>query len=253
MLRAAFAESLKLKRTLALRLAVGTPLAVVLLNFFIYSQGGGGDAPGGNPLIGFAQINFTMWTILVLPLYAALAAALVAAIDHQHDGWKQMLSLPISPASVFAAKWIATTGIVLLSATVFALAITITAELLRLIHPAFRSTSLPIALVTLRSLQTFGAACLLVSIHCWVSLRWRNFVAGLGLGIVGVLILLGGVARSGRGTFMIYAYPWALPPTAMARMWEVHHDRWWVTAGGIVAGAVVAALGCWSLSRREVL
>ncbi len=49
------AEALKLKRTLALRLAIG----------------------GANPLTGFAQLSLTIWTIVMFPLYAALAAALL--------------------------------------------------------------------------------------------------------------------------------------------------------------------------------
>ncbi len=249
--KAVSAEFLKLKRTLAVRLAVAAPLAVVLLNFFIYSQGRGADTPGANPLIGFAQINFTMWTILVLPLYVALAAALVAGVDHQSNGWKQMLALPVSRQSVFASKWMAAAALVLLSAVVFAFGISIAALVLRAIRPTFRSASIPAGLVTLRSLQTFGAACLIVSIHTWVSLRYRTFIAGLGLGIGGVFILLGGVARSGLGTFIVYVYPWALPPTAMARMWETHADRWFVTAWGIVAGTLIAILGSWRLSRRD--
>ena len=36
--KAMSSEALKLKRTLALRLAIGAPLAVVVLNFVMYSQ-----------------------------------------------------------------------------------------------------------------------------------------------------------------------------------------------------------------------
>jgi hypothetical protein len=67
------------------------------------------------------------------------------------------------------------------------------------------------------------------------------------------LVLLGGVARSGLGTVVIYTYPWALPATVMARMWETHADRWPVAAGGIAAGALIAAAGCWTLSRRDFI
>jgi hypothetical protein len=248
--KAVSAECLKLKRTLAVRLAVAAPLAVVLLNSFLYAQGRGGSA-GDNPLIGFAQINFTMWTILVLPLYIALAATLIAAVDHQTDGWKQLFVLPISRTSVFAAKWIATGGVALVSAVVFAAAISVAAEVLRLSRPAFSDATVPVALVVLRSFQTFAAACLIVSIQTWISLRYRTFIAGLGLGIMAVLVLLGGVARAGLGTFIVYTYPWALPPTAMARMWETHVDRWFVAGGGFAAGSVIAAVGCWALSRRD--
>ena len=227
------------------------PLAVVLLNFFLYAQRRG--SPGENPLIGFAQINFTMWTILVLPLYVALAAALVAAVDHQTDGWKQMFALPVSRTSVFAAKWLASAGIILFSTIVLAAGIIAAAEFLRMTRAAYASAEVPVGLTTLRSLQTFAAACLIISLQTWISLRFRTFIAGLALGIAGVFVLLGGIARAGLGTFIVYVYPWALPPTAMARMWEVHADRWLVAFGGLGAGLVVAVLGCWNLLRRDTI
>jgi hypothetical protein len=110
----------------------------------------------------------------------------------------------------------------------------------------------PLALVTIRSLQVFCAAVLMLPIQMWVSLRWRSFIAGLAVGIVAVMILLGGVARAGRGTVIMYLYPWALPPTAMARMAEVHPDRLLVSTWGLVAGATVAAAGCWRLIRLDM-
>jgi hypothetical protein len=248
--RAISVELLKLKRTLALRLAIGAPLAVVVLNFVLYSQRRtAGD--GLSPLIGFAQINLTMWTIVVLPMYAALAAALVAAVEHQGDLWKHLFALPVSRRSIFAAKWIAAAGLVLVSSLVLAAAICLAAEILRMMKPEWRGASLPAALVMIRAFQTCCAAGLLLSMQLWVSLRWRGFIAGLALAVVALLILLGGVARSGLGTIAVYLYPWALPPTAMARMWEVHADRALVAAWGVIGGAIVAVIGSWHLARRD--
>src|SRR5216117_284642 len=108
------AEVLKLKRTLALRLAIYLPLIVVLLVFGIYVQRGekmGGD----NPLTGFAQQILTIWTIIMFPLYAALAAALLGAIEHHSENWKHLLALPVDRSSIFIAKWIAGSGLLLLS------------------------------------------------------------------------------------------------------------------------------------------
>ena len=245
------AELLKLRRTLALRLAIGAPFAVVLLNFTVYTQGRDQTTAGQNPLVGFAQISLTTSTILVLPLYAALAAALVAAVEHQGDHWKHLFALPVSRRWIFVAKWIAAAGLLLVSSLVLPAAVCVAAQLLRAMKPNWRSASTPVALVTIRSLQCFCAAGLLLSLQLWVSLRWRSFIAGPALGIVGVLILLGGVARAGLGTIFVYLYPWALPPDAMARMIEPHPDRVLVAAWGVIGGAAVAALACWDLSRRE--
>jgi hypothetical protein len=246
------AESLKLRRTLAWPLAILAPLAVVLLNFVIYTQGRDRTTAGDNPLIGFAQLNLTMWTILVLPLYAAVSAALVAAVDHQGDSWKHLLALPVSRRSIFIVKWIA--AVVLLTASSLAMSfeVFLAAAALRSMKPAWRLLPIPVGLIALRTLQSGAAAVLVLSLQMWVSLRWRSFVAGLALGIAGVLVLLAGVARAGLGTIAIYLYPWALPPTAMARMVEPHSDRTFVAAAGLIGGTIIALLGSWHLSRRDV-
>jgi hypothetical protein len=76
------AEGLKLKRTLALRLAIWCPTVIVLLVFGIYA-GRSEKHSDADLLTGFAQLTLTIWTIILFPLYAALVAALVAAVEHQ--------------------------------------------------------------------------------------------------------------------------------------------------------------------------
>jgi hypothetical protein len=249
--RAVSAEMLKLKRTLALWLAIGAPLAVVLLNVVVYSRTRELDAPGGSALIGFAQLSFTMWTIIVLPLYVALAAALVAATDHQGDHWAHLLALPVPRASIFMAKYVATACLLALSELAFVAGVVGSSLLLAALRPALNGQPVPVGLVVARGLESALAAGLIVAIQTSVSLRWRSVVVGLGLGIVAVLGLLGGVARVGLGTIAIYVYPWALAPTAMGRMWETHANRLPVAIGGAVAGVLVATAASWWLARRD--
>jgi len=249
--RAISAEMLKLKRTLALWLAIGAPLAVVLLNVVVYSRTHELDAPGGSALTGFAQLNFTMWTIIVLPLYVALAAALIAATDHEGDHWAHLLALPVPRASIFTAKYVATGSLLALSQLAFVAGVVGASVLLAALRPALHGQTVPVGVVVARGLESGLAAGLIVAIQTWVSLRWRSVVVGLGLGIVAVLGLLGGVARVGLGTIAIYVYPWALAPTAMGRMWETHANRLPVALGGAVAGVLVAAAGSWWLARRD--
>jgi hypothetical protein len=112
--RAISAESLKLRRTLALRLAVGAPMAVALLFFVVRTQQNDVLPQGQNPFLGFGQSTLTLWTLLVSPMYAALIAALVAAMEHQGDNWKHLFTLPLSHTSIFVGKWAAVIGLVLI-------------------------------------------------------------------------------------------------------------------------------------------
>jgi hypothetical protein len=246
------AELLKLRRTLALRLALAVPAAVVALNLLIaYQQP---DVPTkGNPFVGFAQGSLMMWTLLVLPLFIALVAALVAAIDHQGDNWKHLFALPVSRLSVFMAKWMATATLVLVGSMTVVLLVWPGLALLRVAKPGWREFATPWTLVLWRAIESASAAAFMLSIQLWVSLRWKSFVAGLAVVIVALMVMLGGIgsARS-RSTFAKF-YPWALPVTAIARMTEPSRDRSVVAAGGLLAGVFVAVAGCWALSRRELV
>ena len=139
--RAVSAELLKLKRTLALRLAVCAPLLIVLLQFGLYLARGRTMSHGMNPLTGFVQGILTFWTILLLPFYVALVAALLASIEHQGDNWKHILTLPIPQSTIYGAKWFAGICLVLLSSILLLIAIFAAASVLRFITPAWSAFS----------------------------------------------------------------------------------------------------------------
>jgi lantibiotic transport system permease protein len=249
LLRVLSAEVLKLRRTWALRLAIIAPLFIVVLVFGVYMQRAATVSAGVNPLTGFAQLVLTMWTILLFPWYVALAASLLAAIEHQDNNWAHMLALPIRRASLFHAKWIAAIGLVLVSALLLPGFVSVAAAVLRVVKPAWRESPLPIAMIFRGSLLSFLAAGLLCSIQMWVSLRWRSFVAGLGVAVVATMGMLVVVPRAGAESLIGATFPWSLPAVAMAPN-SPHRALaiTWGFAGGIACGAIA----CWHLSRRDV-
>ena len=248
---ATFAEFLKLRRTLALRVAIAAPLAVVGLQVFVSTQQPAIPNPGATPLLGLVQGGFFLWSLLVLPMYGALAAALVAAVDHQDDHWKHLFALPIGRPSIFAAKWIAVLALVLVSYLTLTAGLLTLTSVLRAMRPAWPDTPGLMHIAVIRMMQGFLAGWLFLSIQLWVSLRWRSFPVGLTVGIIAVLVMLGLVARGGGRSSLTRAYPWALPVTAIARIVESTPNRAIVAARGSLAGLVVAIAASWSLSRRE--
>lgn len=243
--RALQAERLKIKRTLAFRLALGCPVIIVLLVFGIYVQRGE-KAAGANVLTGFAQQILTIWTIILFPLYAALAAALLAALEHQNETWKHMLALPIKRYNIFLAKWIAGLGLLFLSSLVVAGGVIGTSAVLRLTKPSWGSPPLPSLMILRGTALSCCAACLLFSIQMWISLRWRSFLPGLLVAVIALVVMFVAIPR---GVAMFGSlFPWSLPALAMAP----HNPYWPIAAGlGSLGGAVVGRFACWSLSRRE--
>ena len=239
------AERLKLKRTLALRLAIWCPTVIVLLVFGIYA--GRSEKLGDADLLtGFAQLILTIWTIILFPLYAALVAALVAAVEHQNESWKHILALPVDRSTIFVAKWIAGIGLLWLSSLVLATGVVATAEALRLMKPAWSSSPLPSVMIFRGVLLSTCAAGFLFSIQMWISLRWRSFLPGLVVAVIALALMFVAIPR-GVALFGSL-FPWSLPAMAMSP----HNPYRPIAEGlGVFGGIVVGAVACWHLARRE--
>lgn len=70
--RALWAEILKLKRTLALWLAIVIPFGIVALQFaMVYQRGGHFTGEAADTWIQFGQQIFLFWALLALPLFIA--------------------------------------------------------------------------------------------------------------------------------------------------------------------------------------
>ena len=245
--RIASSELLKLRRTLALRLAVVAPLTIVLLQFGVYLARGEEMSPrGANPLIGYAQSILTLWTIVLFPFYAALVAALLAEIENRGGNWQRLLSLPVPRPSIYAAKWVSGALLLLVSSLCLTLMVGASAAVLRWTRPAWHSSSIPVVKMLVGSGLSWCAIALLFSIQMWVSLRWKSFMIGLGVSIVGIVI---NIIVLPRGVFFADSfYPWALPAIEIAPISPFRKvGLFWGLGGGIVVGI----LGCLSMARRE--
>jgi hypothetical protein len=239
------AEMLKLKRTLALRLAIFAPLMIVLIVLGIYLERGQ-QMGGPNPLTGFAQLILTIWTIILFPLYAALAAALLAALEHQSESWKHILALPVKHSTIFAAKWFAGVGLLAISSLTVATGVCCAAEILRLAKPAWSSAPFPAFMIFRGTTLSLCAAVLLFSIQMWISLRWRSFLPGVVVAVIALAVMFISVPRG--ATYFGSLFPWSLPAMAMA---PVNPYRPVAVGLGLIGGAVVGALACWRLAHRE--
>lgn len=243
--RTLWAEALKLKRTLAARLAVGAPLLIVLIVFGAFLARGSHERDG---LIGQGQLSLTLWTILLLPMYAALAAALLGNVEHQNETWKHLLALPIDRRALFWAKWVCGWGLVAASFATLVLAVSIVSGVLPVWRPDLRDAANPLSFMARRSAQSFLASGLMLSIQLWISLRWRTFLAGVSVAAGAVVMMIALVPRG--VTLIAYAFPWALPITAMAPR---SPHRALAVAIGFIGGIVAGTLACADLAHREFL
>ncbi|CAK6481258.1 ABC transporter permease [Peribacillus castrilensis] len=118
------ADQLKLKRSSFLIIILLVPLLILayeLVNLtyraeFVEKQA---EMFGAGSMWIFLLYDNSLLFGLGFPLAVTLAASVIANIEHQANGWKQTLSMPISRGKIYLSKFIWLTISLFLSTTIF--------------------------------------------------------------------------------------------------------------------------------------
>jgi lantibiotic transport system permease protein len=240
-LRALSAESLKYRRTSALFLAVGVPVAIELLYLLIFVL-----TPSVQKLPLAERWNFfvgtpvSTWVQLFLPLGMGIIAALVLGLEHQDNQWKHALVLGPSRIAVYLAKWLAVMALVLLGSIALAFSGFIVGGILT----SFQSIPwLEIAKgAGLSFLGSFG----IIAIQTWLSTRFRAFGISIGVALFGAIL---GTAASNSATYWKYI-PWAYPNRASS---FPSPDNQLAIGLSLALMLVVTILAAWDFRQRDIL
>jgi len=242
--RALWAESLKLKRTLALWMAFVAPLVIVLLQFMMLWHRG---APLAKVRDGWELLSggiYTLWAVLMLPLFITLETALLAGIEHSQKMWKHLFTLPVSRSVVYSAKLIVAAAMIAVSCFVLVIGTVTAGLLLRQLTPGALAQPVPWNDLLAKAAATFLASWLLIALHSWIALRWPSFALACGAGMAAT-VGTGLIAGSERWWKF---YPWSLPFHALTS----NHLQLSLTIGAF-GGLLIAILGCWDVARRDTL
>ena len=245
--RALSAETLKLKRTLAVWMVLIAPLTVVVLNFLmLWQRGASYLLEADSAWEGLTQNIAAFWSLLMLPLYVTLETALLGGVEHTPQLWKHLYALPLPRWSIYAAKWLISLVLVATSTLVLWLGTILCGLMLNVIEPTLTlSASIPLWDIG-RPLGASGLiGWLIISIHLFVGLRWSNFTISIGFGMVATTINIM-VMNSEKWAKV---YPWSLPPFALE---DTGGYLGTALAIGVLGGVVVGLAGMWHMSRREV-
>jgi len=241
------AESLKLRRTLALRMCLVTPAVVVvlcLLQFGLTKTPLGGADPRA-AWRAFAGASFALWAFLMMPLFVTLEAALLAGLEHGERQWKHLLALPVPRVVHYFAKWTALIALLVATALAFTALIAAGGWALMQVRSDAGLAGWPPWWWLLRCcLAMVVAALLMATIQLWVAIRWSSFTVAVAAGMTATVAgFMVGQSRYGHW------YPWTLPVQLFTRGRE-HVD--FAMAASVLGAAVVLALSLWDFARREV-
>lgn len=245
--RALSAESLKLRRTLALRMCLVTPAVVVALTVLQLALTDASIAKD-NPAAtwkAFSGAAFALWAFLMMPLFVTLEASLLAGIEHSDRQWKHLLALPVPRSAHYLAKWTALVGLLFGTALVFVGLIALGGWVLMQVRADSGLAGWPPWWLLLRLCTGMVVAALfMAAIQLWVAIRWSSFTiavaAGMSATVIGFIV---GQSRFG------HFYPWSMP--AQLFLWQGKNTAFALAVSALGAAAVLA-FSLWEFSRREL-
>lgn len=219
-------ECLKLHRSPALWVAVGTPVALsALLCLGLMARTELADSPYWDWGYYF-QMTRAMWGVFVFPALLATLAALSLGVEHRQDNWKSQLVQPVPVGFLYWAKFlvlvalVACSQIVLYGSTL-------------LLGRALQLTGWPPAIELVTALVVIPASLPVLALQFGFSLNWRSFVLPVGIGLFAHFISLVAASVPIAGFRPGYYSPWSFLLRALR-----------VSGAGVVAPVLELAIAC---------
>lgn len=249
LIRCLSAETLKLRRTLALALTILAPLVIALLVFAMYAQHSEYYLKSGgvNPWKQLCDMSLVYWNLLMLPLFITLETGLLTNLEHNRNNWKLIYPLPNPRWAVYAAKQMVAMALFALSLLFMVALIVLLGFVLQGFLPEFGFDA-PIPWAEIFSIAglSYLASWFLISFHLWVSTRSSSFVLAMAVGITATIL---GIFLFGEKVASYY--PWTLPGV-VALNGTQSASLWLPLTLGSMGGIAMAFLGGWDVTRRDI-
>jgi len=260
--RAVGVELLKLRRTLALWASWVIPVAVLAMTTAINLSRGYGtkfvlDEPNGWDSL-MLDLTLVLWCFVVLPLFVALEAALLAGIEHRENTWKHLFALPLPRSTIYVAKLLVGFGLVCVTSLVLAAGTALQGWIILTLRPDLGlSTPIPWALILWRSFSFVPPVLLMLAVETWVAVSWRSFTVPMTLGVsctaltIMLLRTIKNNVSTPYGPHLASYFPWSLPYVVIAPG-ATPNLRETAFLVGVLGGLLGSILGCWEIVRRDV-
>ncbi|MDU0369448.1 ABC transporter permease [Hymenobacter endophyticus] len=183
-------DTLKLKRTAALRLTLLSGAFPVLITFLIFFfKGDIIMKAGGSPWPRFISTSWQTAGTLLLPLFVVLLTSLVVHIETKATAWKHLYAQPVGRGAVFLSKLLLILALNAVALLLFAALVLGAGMLLSVLRPklGFALATIPLETVVWMLLRTYVATLGLLAVQYVVSLFWRSFVVPVGVGMGAVV------------------------------------------------------------------
>jgi hypothetical protein len=239
-------ETLKLKRTLSIYLCI--------------------IGAGFGPLMSFneqfsdpGQRKNQAWTehflsgrepvsVALLPLYTILVCTLLVQIEYRDKTWKQVFTSPQRMLDIFIAKFISLQGMIVLFLASYTAFLGITGFATEMIDPELYNGYFDLYKILSMNTQVWILVLGLSAIQFWLSLRFKNFIVPVAIG-VGGWFMAAMMLFEFKATIAKY-YPYAFTILSVMPGYKQHivAHQWY----SIATAVVFLSVGFMEFRRRKV-
>ncbi len=139
--------------------------------------------------------GWNAFSAFLLPMFVTLICSLIPQIEYKNNTWKQVFASPQSVGTIFFSKYLAIMLMVLFLFLMFNVFMILVAVIANAIHGGygFFNTSIDWSQLARMNFKVFIALLAVISIQYWLSLRFKNFIIPIGIGLaclVATMILI---------------------------------------------------------------
>ncbi|MBN2482033.1 MAG: ABC transporter permease [Bacteroidales bacterium] len=211
-------DYIKYRKSLVVWITVAYPLFASAMVSIIYF--GMKNIPD-NPVFDFSR-GILLVASFFLPFYLVLLVTQVNYVENRNQGWKLLYAQPVHKASYFISKILIILFSVMIAYLLLYLFSLVGLKIVHWRNDAFILDNLHITLspAFIKLLKVYASASLMLAIQYYLSLRLKNFILPLGIGIaatilpIAIFITLGiaGIIQSQAALSTILRYdPYTLP------------------------------------------
>ena len=255
------AEFLKTKRTPILWVSIIGALFITSFIFLLhYVEVEKLNEVGKSPWGRYFQFGFAMVSMLLLVPYVVLVNSAVVYTEHNALGWKYLYTLPLSKGNFYFAKLGMVLLLIVSTYVLFLLSILLGGYLLVLLKPefGFQSFPPPVGSMMVDLMHSFISILGITGLHFWLSIRWKNFIPPVSIGLLAFILALTLVISQKYDLAIYFPYcystlvgnQYGLEEFAGLKQWGPLTDAEWYSLGFFI---VFNVIGFWEERNKNVI
>ncbi|MEP7372387.1 MAG: ABC transporter permease [Chitinophagaceae bacterium] len=133
--------------------------------------------------------GWQVFNAFLLPMFVILICSLIPQIEYKNNAWKQVFASPQTIGNIFFSKFLTILIMILFLFLVFNILMILSAIIPNFFFSKFTflGKSIDWAQLFRINLKTFISLLAIISFQYWLSLRFRNFIVPIGIGL-GLLV-----------------------------------------------------------------